>query len=104
MALNQSCFALQARPPLSQYYLLFAMKEAVPQYLNQSSGSVFDAIVRVAFTRVSLVVPPKKIVDQFTEVVTPMVKQIDVLSTQTRALTRARDLLLPRLMSGKVKV
>ena len=104
MAMNQSCFALQAKPPLSQYYLLFALKEAVPHFLNQSSGSVFDAIVRVAFTRVKVIVPTKEVVDRFTELVTPMVKQVDVLSQQNRQLTRARDLLLPRLMNGKVRV
>jgi len=40
----------------------------------------------------------------FTEYVTPILNQINVLSTETRKLSEARDLLLPRLMNGEVTI
>lgn len=40
----------------------------------------------------------------FSDHVTPMLRQIDVLSTNIRKMTQVRDLLLPRLMSGEVVV
>lgn len=48
--------------------------------------------------------PPPALREKFTSVVRPMVSQIHLLSTQSEALKRTRDLLLPRLISGKLSV
>lgn len=50
------------------------------------------------------VVPRKEIQIEFGDLVRPLMNQIDVLLAQNNALERARDLLLPRLMSGEIEV
>jgi len=104
MAMNQSCYALIAYPPLNQQFLYFALVESVEQFKNRAVGAVFDAIIRDTFKLIPFIVPNEKLIKAFMEHVTPMPAQIDNLSIQIRNLRKARDLLLPKLMSGEVGV
>ena len=104
MAMNQSCYALVAKPPLNQYFLYFALAEGVEQFRSRAVGAVFDAIVRDTFKLIPFVVPDEKTISMFTDYVTPILRQINALSTQSRKLVDARDLLLPRLMNGEIIV
>ena len=51
-----------------------------------------------------MLVPPKALGDKFTEFTSELMKQIKCLREHNRELSRARDLLLPRLMSGQLSV
>jgi type I restriction enzyme, S subunit len=51
-----------------------------------------------------IVVPPPRIQRDFREVVEPLVDQRELLEIQNEKLRAARDLLLPRLMSGEILV
>ena len=104
MAMNQSCYALVARPPLNQHYLYFALVDAVDQFRSRAVGAVFDAIIRDTFKLIPFVVPDEKLIAMFTDYASQILNQIDNLSTQIRKLAQARDLLLPRLMNGEVVV
>lgn len=48
--------------------------------------------------------PLKELVQSFNERATVFLRQAELLSSQNDALTRARDLLLPRLMDGRIPV
>jgi type I restriction enzyme, S subunit len=49
-------------------------------------------------------IPPKDLLDRFTEIVRPMFELIRVLSNQNNYLEMAKNNLLPRLISGKLSV
>ena len=49
MAMNQSCYALIAKPPLNQQFLYFALVENVEQFRSRAVGAIFDAIIRNTF-------------------------------------------------------
>ncbi|MCY4389734.1 MAG: restriction endonuclease subunit S [Desulfurellaceae bacterium] len=100
MAMNQTCYALIAQPPLNQHFLYFALVEGVEQFRSRAVGSVFDAIIRDTFRQIPFLVPDESVIRMFSNHVTPMIRQIDALSHETRKLAQARELLLPRLMSG----
>ena len=104
MAMNQSCYALVAQPPINQYFLYFAMIDGVEQFRSRAVGAVFNAIIRDTFKLIPFTVPDSKIIEIFTEHVSHILQQVDVLSAETRKLAQARDLLLPRLMNGEIKV
>jgi len=104
MAMNQSCYALLANRPLNQYFLYFALVEAVEQFRSRAVGAVFDAIIRDTFRLIPFVVPDEKLITMFTDYVSPILRQIDALLSQNRKLAKARDLLLPRLMNGEIAV
>ncbi|MBI4334317.1 MAG: restriction endonuclease subunit S [Chloroflexi bacterium] len=59
---------------------------------------------RDTFKLIPFVVPDDKVIRTFTDYASPLLRQIDLLSSQTRKLAEARYLLLPRLMSGEVAV
>jgi len=104
MAMNQSCYALVARPPLNQHFLYFALMESVEQFRSRAVGTVFDAIVRDTFKLISLLVPTHACIQMFSEIVSPILRQSDVLLQDIIRLAQARNLLLPRLMNGEFAI
>jgi type I restriction enzyme S subunit len=48
--------------------------------------------------------PTKGLMNRFGEISEPMIDEILILLEQNQKLAQARDLLLPRLMSGKIDV
>lgn len=52
----------------------------------------------------SILVPDPKIYQLFEEIVIPIHRQMDIFRVQNVSLTKARDLLLPRLMNGEIKI
>lgn len=56
------------------------------------------------FEKFFVLVPPTSLLALFREAVEPMFEQIKVLHFQNQKLRAARDVLLPRLMSGEIAV
>lgn len=104
MAINQSCYALIAAPPISQFFLYYSIQQSVNQLKNRAGGAVFDAIIRDTFNHISVLVPPPTLISMFDDYVSPILRSIEINLEQNRKLTQARDLLLPRLMSGEIAV
>ena len=104
MAMNQSCYALIGKGHVSQLFLFCALKEAIEHVKQHAVGAVFDAIVVDTFKVIPFMVPDEKRVRLFEEVVAPMFRQVANLMEQHEKLRAARDLLLPRLMSGEITV
>lgn len=55
-------------------------------------------------TRQRITMPPKDLREHFSTIIEPIFEQIDVLSRAIAPLEASRDLLLPRLISGKLRV
>lgn len=104
MAMNQSCYALVGKEPLTQYFLYCALNSAINEFKSRAVGAVFDAIVRDTFKAIPFVMPTQDLIDDFTEMVTPSFKQIDSLIMKNQNLRKTRDLLLPKLISGEIDV
>jgi len=104
MAMSQSCYALIGKGHVSQLFLFCALKEAIEHFKQQAVGAVFDAIVVDTFKMIPFVVPVEKKIRDFEEAVAPLFRQVANLVEQNDKLRAARDLLLPRLMSGKIAV
>lgn len=104
MAMNQSCFALKFKDNNHPYYLYYSIKNEVSKLKKMASGGVFDTIVVKTFDHIKITVPSEEMLFAFDKVVTPLLEQIQHLQRQSNLLSRQRDLLLPRLMSGKLEV
>lgn len=72
--------------------------------LSMTGASGRQRVQDQCFDNFLVKVPPESLRARFTEVVRPMVEQIRLLSRQSEHLQRTRDLLLPRLISGKLPV
>lgn len=64
----------------------------------------FQASIEKQYVGVEILVPSKKLIMIFDEVASPMFVHIENLARQNEKLRAARDLLLPRLMSGEIAV
>ena len=104
MAMNQSCYALISKTFLTQSYLYFAVTERVNHLKSRAGGAVFDAIVVDTFKKIPFFLPNETLAQEFSGFAKDSLRQIDLLSNQNRQLVEARDLLLPKLMSGKIAV
>lgn len=104
MAMSQSCYALVGKDHLSQPFIYSAIEAGVDALRQQAVGAVFDAIVVDTFKRIKLMVPPAPMLRLFDEAVASIFDQVENLASQNQKLRAARDLLLPRLMSGELAV
>ena len=104
MAMNQSCFALKSDVLNSPYYLFFVIKNEVLKLKKMANGGVFDTIIIKTFDHIHITIPDNYILNSFNKQIEPMMNRIYTLQQQITNLTQQRDLLLPRLMSGKIEL
>ncbi|UPK70959.1 restriction endonuclease subunit S [Chitinophaga filiformis] len=85
------------------YYLLLSsnMRE---QIIAATNGSTVNMLAIDGLQRPEFKLPPQSLVKKFTEIVSKYWEKKDLNQTQIRTLTALRDALLPKLMSGEVRV
>ena len=77
----------------------------VSKYISQFANGANVLHLRPQILKnIKVLLPKKELIDQYVSTVKPMIETINKLNTETANLTRQRDLMLPRLMSGKMEV
>ena len=71
---------------------------------SYSNGSTFMEISKSAFKSLDISIPSKNEVECFVQEVKPYFEKIRTNEIQIRTLTKTRDGLLPKLMSGEMKL
>ena len=104
MAMNQSCYALRAKPGISYVFLFFLAKELIHHLQVKSSGSVFDSIVSNDIELTNLAIPKEEVIDKFAAIAEPSFEKIANNTKENQQLAQLRDWLLPLLMNGQVTV
>jgi type I restriction enzyme S subunit len=85
-------------------FLLFHLSERVEEIRAMGSGSTYPEVSRGKFREFEVLLPRATLASAFDEQATQLLKQIRILKQQGQKLRTARDLLLPRLMSGEITV
>ena len=101
---NQQINAIIPRVGWLRYWTLFMATTLKPLLEGMGGGATMTNVNRSKFSAIPVVIPPQLILEQFNSVVSPNIDQIEQLMAMNKLLTNARDLLLPRLMSGEVAV
>lgn len=104
MAMNQTNYALLGKQNISQYYVYHITRQLVTRLLKKANGAVFNAITTRDFTSEQIVMPPFSTIRQFSDVVKPIYENILLNDVQSNRLSALRDTLLPKLMSGEIKI
>ena len=68
------------------------------------SGTVFGSINKTDFQEMEVIIPPKELVLKFQNEVKPLDDKVIQNTFQIKTLENMRDTLLPKLMSGDVRV
>ncbi len=71
---------------------------------KRSHGSVFDTITCATLSSVKIIVPIKVVLEAFECLVSPILKRIKNNAFESRTLATLRESLLPKLISGELRV
>jgi type I restriction enzyme S subunit len=104
MAMNQSCYGLRDRAGKRSSFTYFVTRELVARLQQHAHGSVFDTITRETLARVFVVMPPCALVRAFEMWAGPTLERMREVLFGSRTLAALRDTLLPKLISGEVRV
>ena len=80
------------------------LKATTPDIENKATGSTFKEASGSLMKSLQLVVAPKDIMDSFEERLKPIFDEQECIEDESRRLATLRDTLLPKLMSGELKV
>ncbi len=70
----------------------------------EAEGTVFGAINKTDFQTLSYLRPPDEIVEAFERLAHPLDQTIENNENESRTLAQTRDTLLPKLLSGEIRV
>ncbi len=104
VAINQGYIAILDNKGYSKEFIYLWLKINIDIIHSFSNGSTFMEISKSAFKTIQIQIPPKKILDDFQVIVKPLFDKIKSNQTQILTLKALRDTLLPKLMSGEVRV
>lgn len=101
---NQGFISVIPKPDNTRMYLLFNMMGRVEEMITLATGSTFKELSKKTFRSLPINWPTPDILEAFEDTVYPMIQQTRHIKKQSEQLKRARDLLLPKLMSGQLDV
>lgn len=87
-----------------QSFLFYQLKSHFFKEDMLGGGAIFASVTKQQLSSEMLLAPKLSVVDEFGSIAKPVDQQIVNLHMQNQRLTEARDLLLPRLMSGEIEV
>ena len=85
-------------------YLLYNLINRVSEIRSNAQGTTYPEISKGRFREMDVVIPKRAVAADFSCRASEILNQVRCLKRSTSALTQARDILLPRLMSGTVAV
>lgn len=85
-------------------YLYFYFKMNKNYLQSVASGATFPELSGSMMKKLKVLLPPIELQELFSNKAAVLINKAELLSEQITNLTKQRDLLLPRLMSGKLEV
>lgn len=77
----------------------------VSRYISQfANGANVLHLRPQAVLNIKVILPPQEMIDKYVRIAKPLIEQIEMLNQANANLTKQRDMLLPRLMNGKLEV
>lgn len=103
MAMNQTCYAMRNKRD-AHFYGYCHARHFIQTLVNAAHGSVFDTITTNTFQSSKILRAPHTLEVAFESAVTGLFQKILSTQYQSSTLTHLRDTLLPKLISGELRV
>lgn len=103
-AVNQGFIAVPPSDQTPSEYILFWMRENMDLIQANAGGTTFAEISKRAFRTLPILVPPGDVLIDFKRVANQLTDRIAACVRENASLAALRDALLPRLISGKIRV
>jgi len=104
VAINQGFIAMKPDSGISNLFLLRWASTAHDEIVSYANGSTFLEISKSSFRPIHIVVPAASVMSHFDLVSRPMYLKVVEQERESRALAALRDTLLPKLISGEIRV
>ena len=101
---NQGFISIIPNQANMRMYILHNLMTRKDEIILNANGSTFLEISKGRFRKMKIVVPDDKTLESFEKRTRDIFMQVLKIEKQSELLSRQRDLLLPRLMSGKLEV
>jgi len=85
-------------------YLLFLQESIFSLLQNTASGTAQQNLSPVQTKEIEIVMPARFVLDTFGDIGNPMIKKVNQNNFQIQTLSTFRDTLLPKLMSGDLRI
>ncbi|MES0873160.1 restriction endonuclease subunit S [Sinimarinibacterium thermocellulolyticum] len=104
VAVNQGFIAMKPRRGTSNLFLLRWARAFHEEIVSHANGSTFLEISRSSFRLIRTVAPTASVMDAFDRISQPLYRKVVEHERESRTLAALRDALLPRLISGALRV
>lgn len=104
LAINQGYIAMPPGSTLPPPYMLFWCRQNMEGIKARANGSTFMEISKKAFRPIPILVPPGSVIQAFTDVTAAIFDRLVENEKQAETLADLRDVLLPRLISGELRL
>jgi type I restriction enzyme S subunit len=101
---NQGFKSFVPKAGYSTSFIFYTIENAMPEIINNASGSTFKEISGATLKTIKICLPKKEVVKEYTHKVDAIFERQNLLELENQKLTELRDWLLPMLMNGQVKV
>lgn len=101
---NQGFISIIPKRDASRMFLLFSLLGRVEEMKNLATGATFKELSKKTFRALPILWPTDGLLAEFEAQIYPHLQLTRSLKKQIAGLARARDLLLPKLMSGQLDV
>lgn len=85
-------------------FIYYTLRHLTPQIENRATGSTFKEASATLMRSVETIVPPTSILNKFEELLRPILQFQEKKEKENQRLAALRDTLLPKLMSGEIKL
>ncbi|PKO43911.1 MAG: restriction endonuclease subunit S [Betaproteobacteria bacterium HGW-Betaproteobacteria-22] len=104
VAINQGYIAIVCDKLVSNYFMYLWCKVNMEQIKNAGNGSTFEEISKSNFKALATLKPSKETISKFDVSAKSIFAKIKTNQKQIQTLEKLRDNLLPKLMSGEIRV
>ena len=103
--LNQRCCKFKSNiEDISNYFILYFIKPQLEFVQSYKTGTTVSHLGKSDIDRFKFITPPLDVVLDFSKIVNPIKEHAVIIANESRRLSELRDVLLPRLMSGIIKM
>ncbi len=104
VAINQGFIAIICNKQLPNLYVWQWLQINLDMIKSHANGSTFQEISKGSFRPLACLVPEVKVLEKFQEIVLPIWHRLVANEKERLGLEKTRDYLLPKLISGDVRI
>ncbi len=101
---NQNQWAIRSKDSKLNLYKILMMENLIKKLLSKKTGAARDFFRAAFLNEMNVIIPDEKMIIEFNKIIRPAYLQINTLFRQNELLKESRDILLPRLMGGKIEI